>query len=218
MAHYQEPYKTMNDLLDSLMFPLTVSGQEELMPVNHFVRYSEMGKIDYLLNAMTYIGNASEGFEDALGEVFMTHISHGRLGQYFTPMPICKMMAMMSNIDSTTYGQSVDDPACGSGRMLLAAASINRNMIFNGTDLDATCCKMAAVNLLLNSLTGSITNGDTLAMKMNYVYVTKVDLLTRIPYLQIFRCVNAPEEVSNNPVQLSGGRANGTQGVQSELF
>jgi type I restriction-modification system DNA methylase subunit len=47
--------------------------------------------------------------------------------------------------------------------MLLAAAKINRHAMLYGADLDNTCCKMALVNMLLNSLQGEICHMNTLS-------------------------------------------------------
>jgi len=60
-------------------------------------------------------------------------------------------------------GESICDPACGSGRMLLAAAKINRHLRFYGADIDPLCSKIALANMLLNSLTGEIAHMDSLA-------------------------------------------------------
>jgi hypothetical protein len=59
------------------------------------------------------------------------------------------------------------DPACGSGRMLLAAQKCNgRHHEFYGIDIDHTCIKMAAVNLFLSGLFHSETLcGDALMPK-----------------------------------------------------
>ncbi|MFO8049861.1 MAG: N-6 DNA methylase, partial [Desulfosudaceae bacterium] len=48
------------------------------------------------------------------------------------------------------------DPACGSGRMLMAYAKINRFAMFYGADNDVNCAKMAVINMCLNSIFGEI--------------------------------------------------------------
>lgn len=106
--------------------------------------------------------NEGEGFTDVLGEIFMEFVSHGRNGQYFTPQPICDMMALMT-IDEDR--KTVSDPACGSGRTLLAAAKINRRMFFFGADNDLTCCKMAALNMIVNSMQGEIAHMNSLSLE-----------------------------------------------------
>jgi type I restriction-modification system DNA methylase subunit len=73
------------------------------------------------------------------------------------------MITSMSIGETLKNGQRILDPACGSGRMLLAAAKLNRYAIFHGADLDLTCCKMSLVNMMLNSLTGEIAHMNSLS-------------------------------------------------------
>lgn len=62
------------------------------------------------------------------------------------------MMAMTQVGHTIEPGKKVNDPACGSGRMLLAVAKLSRSSLLYGADLDITCCKMALLNMLLQSL------------------------------------------------------------------
>lgn len=114
---------------------------------------------------LDHLGAASEHFHDAMGDLFMEMVSHGRNGQFFSPDNVCDMMSAIS-IPDASDGKTVLDCACGSGRMLLAAGKRNRNMYLFGNDTDATCCKMAVLNLLLNSLQGEIAQMN--AITMNY--------------------------------------------------
>lgn len=70
--------------------------------------------------------------------------------------------------------------------MFLAATSFNRNLAFNGADIDLTCCKMATINMLLNSLTATISWGDSLLNKFQFTFVTNVTEF-KIPYLKILK-------------------------------
>lgn len=146
-----------------------------------------------LVSLINIIGDFSEGFEDPLGELYMRAISNGHNGQYFTPTLICDMMAAINIGDNSHPGQTVCDPACGSGRMLLAAAKINRHMRFYGADLDITCCKMALVNMMLNSLTGEIAHMNTLSNDFYRGYKTDTLLVDgyQMPYFVEF--TNADE-------------------------
>lgn len=94
------------------------------------------------------------GMIDVLGTYFEENLSHGRNGQFFTPQPVCDMMARM-NLPMKA-GARILDPACGSGRMLMAMAKFNRNGYFYGADNDANCAKMATINLCLNSMYGEV--------------------------------------------------------------
>ncbi|MFN8288962.1 MAG: N-6 DNA methylase [Chitinophagaceae bacterium] len=100
--------------------------------------------------------DAQEG-NDVLGEFFEQHISNGRNGQYFTPFPVCTMMATMT-LDRTTGKppQRILDPTCGSGRMLIAVAKVcGPDNEYYGIDIDRVCVKMTALNLFLNGIFNS---------------------------------------------------------------
>ncbi|GAC1315123.1 MAG: hypothetical protein NVSMB24_40450 [Mucilaginibacter sp.] len=68
------------------------------------------------------------------------------------------MISQMIIDENGNYPGTVYDPACGSRRMLLAAAKSNRHAMFYGADLESTCCKMALINMLFNSLGGEIAH------------------------------------------------------------
>ncbi|SHN26127.1 N-6 DNA methylase [Mucilaginibacter sp. OK098] len=129
-------------------------------------------KREQLVALYAEIGELSEGFHDPLGQLFEQRISNGRKGQFFTPEPLTEFMARSMGIDSLLPKQTVCDPACGSGRMLLAVAKINRHLHFYGADIDVVCCKMAVINMVLNSLTGEIAHMDTLANEFFKGYKT----------------------------------------------
>lgn len=121
-------------------------------------------KLPEMLNLLGIISDdCGEGCHDALGDLFMELVSHGHNGQYFTPDNVCIMMAQMLNVKPEDE-QNVLDPACGSGRMLLSGARINRKARLFGCDIDIICCKMAVINLLINTLEGEIAWMDSLAM------------------------------------------------------
>jgi hypothetical protein len=50
----------------------------------------------------------------SLFELYMQAISNGHNGQYFTPTPICEMMAIMNIGNNSQSGQTVCEPTCGS--------------------------------------------------------------------------------------------------------
>jgi hypothetical protein len=145
--------------------------------------YQTHPKVTQLVKLLELVGDASEGFSDPLGELYQQAISSGHNGQYWTPEHLCDMISLMS-ADTLLDGQKVLDPACGSGRMLLAAGKRNRHAIFFGVDLDICCCKMALLNMLLNSLTGEIGHMNSLSNEFftGYQVQTAVADGIHIPY------------------------------------
>lgn len=161
-AHGQNLHSAFTELLDWTLLPFKKwnSTAEQQQAFENFRNHS---KVKQLTSLITLIGDGSEGFSDPIGELFMQAISNGHNGQYFTPEPICDMMSAMSIGENASLGQTVADCACGSGRILLSAAKINRHLKLYGADLDITCCKMALLNMLLNSLTGEIAHMNSLS-------------------------------------------------------
>jgi type I restriction-modification system DNA methylase subunit len=99
-------------------------------------------------------GPHGDGMVDVLGKYFEENLSYGKNGQFFTPQNICDMMARMNNPVKPI--DRIADPACGSGRMLMAMAKVNRFAKFYGADVDSNCAKMAVINLCLNSMYGEV--------------------------------------------------------------
>ena len=96
-------------------------------------------------------------YGDPLGTFYMERFSYGNNGEYFTPWNVAYMMAEM--LDPKPI-DTVSDPACGSGIMLLAARCIihkkhgwlassryGRNLY--GMDINDRMTKMAKINMYL---------------------------------------------------------------------
>ena len=105
-------------------------------------------------------------FADILGQMYMDFASGHKqagLGQYFTPWVVCLFMAQMTicsgdGADDNDY-LTVNEPACGSGALLLAARAaramkVGRSramrMKLTGQDIDGTCVKMSRVQITMS--------------------------------------------------------------------
>ena len=92
-----------------------------------------------------------------------------------TPEPICDMMAAMNLPQEKTDldgRRTVNDPCCGSGRMLLAAAKVQPNWQFVGQDVDLRCTRMTAINLALRNHYGHVVHGNSLTNTTDLIYET----------------------------------------------
>ena len=99
---------------------------------------------------------------DILGEFFEQHFANDRTGQVFTPFHICTFMTKITHDASDKNHEPGDrplrilDPACGSGRMLLAAhKEFGQGHEYYAIDIDRVCVKMTALNLFLNGIWNS---------------------------------------------------------------
>jgi type I restriction enzyme M protein len=96
-------------------------------------------------------------------------------GQYFTPKPICNLITGML-INSEEWGKTINEPTCGSGRMVLAANHKAKGNYFICEDLDPICCKMTAINLCFHEIRAEIHCHDALRMdKPRFSLVTNYE-------------------------------------------
>lgn len=79
--------------------------------------------------------------------------------QFFTPAPVCTFMAQILDPQSA---ENFSDPCCGSGRFSLAANSVNLGKFHFLVDLDFTCVKMAALNLMMHGIRGIVICDNSL--------------------------------------------------------
>lgn len=156
--------------------------QKYLSIVDNYKDNRNQGKrnIDLFAKAMAELVNEmTETEQDVLGALYMEHISSGEGGQFFTPEPITEMMVKM--INPTQQNASISDPACGSGRMLLAAHKVNPSAHLFGTDVDEQCAKMCALNCFLFGCRATVVWGNTLTTEawacwdIGFVYMFERD-------------------------------------------
>ena len=120
---------------------------------------------------------------DLFGDYFMEYGANKKdRGQCFTPVSVCELLASLSlsrnkgtDFDNMRhyvpgFGRKVvvNDCACGSGRLLLAAGSTYRHITHKNdvylvaSDIDDRCCKQSAINLLVHGFYGEVACMDTL--------------------------------------------------------
>ncbi len=103
---------------------------------------------------------------DYLGRVYEEQaIVNSYAGQFFTPEHLVEMMARMTMPEELSDNSLVNDPACGSGRMLIAGIKRNRFATFLGTDTDLTCVHMATLNCLVRNANTYIVHGNSLSLE-----------------------------------------------------
>lgn len=126
-------------------------------------------------------------FCDFLGSVFMElEISSSHLGQFFTPYPICQMMARLTcsdKIDALNDGAEfieLSEPACGGAAMVIAFAEAMRENGLNPQtqlwvqciDVDRVAVMMAYIHMSLLGIPGEVIHGNALTLKFHRSYKT----------------------------------------------
>ncbi len=102
---------------------------------------------------------------DPLGDYYEALSSKGHkqgFGQFFTPMTVCETIVHMTVAPHTPRGVKNLDPACGSGRLLLAFNHIYPDNFQFGYDLDRTCVMMTAINMCFHGAKGEVCWKDSL--------------------------------------------------------
>ena len=123
-----------------------------------------------------------EPYTDLLGDPFLELESkstkQGR-GEFYTPQNICDMMAEMTVQGSLEDGKilTLNDPACGSGRMMLGLVKALEQrgispLCVQATvqDLNPTAVDMAYINLTLWGVPTKAIWGDTIRLEEREVY------------------------------------------------
>lgn len=137
----------------------------------HAAAVARLGKKE-LINEFIYTlikgyqaGIECEGWCDPWGDLYMEISGQYKargMGQFFTPVHLCDMTVKLQHQGDQRMGLLVNDPACGSGRFLLAFhANFPGNYMF-AEDLDPVCCKMTVVNFAFHGCIGEIIQHDTL--------------------------------------------------------
>jgi len=165
LAHSKDISRVFSDFLEMTVCALQLGTAEEryLEVIRRYEKQDAWQFSEAFAALVMEMTGDGSGLIDILGEFFMINISRGHNGQFFTPQPICDMMSGMVRSGGTGY--RVADCACGSGRMLLAAAKFDRSLRFYGADVSRECAQMTAINLCLNGLFGEVAWMDTLSNK-----------------------------------------------------
>lgn len=136
---------------------------------------AKLKRVVSLIDAETWIGigvDVKGAIYEGLLERNAAEVKSGA-GQYFTPRPL--IQAMVTVLDPRV-GETVHDPACGTGGFLLAAyeylkrpgaAALDRTQqrrlrekTFSGTDIVDEVVRLCAMNLYLHAI-GAEGNGDS---------------------------------------------------------
>jgi hypothetical protein len=177
LARGYSSYTIFNDWLDLMIFALTGDDKHYLEIVAQYKNDRKQGEreIDCFCQAFAYLQiEMKKTNDDILGQVYMLWNQNNKYrGQFFTPKHVASFMAQCLSVEKG----NILDPACGSGIMLVETIKTMKNeqldqAVFYGQDIDLTCVKMCALNLLFFNVNSFVVWGDSLAMECKKVYGT----------------------------------------------
>ena len=128
-------------------------------------------KLVAIFESLDFRANRVEG-DDLLGDAYeylMRHFateSGKSKGQFYTPAEVSRIMAQVIGIGpDTQQDQTIYDPACGSGSLLLRATdAAPRGLTIYGQEKDNATYALAYMNMILHdNATADIRHGNTLA-------------------------------------------------------
>ncbi len=173
--------KEIGDKINKIIGKLAeANGLQKVIDVADFNDEEKLGKgkemQDRLSKLVTifadldFRGSRTEG-DDLLGDAYeylMRHFatdSGKSKGQFYTPAEVSRVLAKVVGIGpSTRQDQTVLDPACGSGSLLLkAAAEAPRGITVYGQEKDNATWALAKMNMILHgNEDADLEKGDTI--------------------------------------------------------
>ena len=130
-----------------------------------------LSRLVAIFNNLDFRANRAEG-DDLLGDAYeylMRHFateSGKSKGQFYTPAEVSRIMAKVVGINPDTHpDDTIYDPTCGSGSLLLKAADESpRGISIYGQEMDNATWSLAKMNMILhNHPTAELWRGNTLA-------------------------------------------------------
>ena len=130
-----------------------------------------LSKLVAIFDGLDFRANRAEG-DDLLGDAYeylMRHFateSGKSKGQFYTPAEVSRIMAQVVGIGPQTRpSDTIYDPTCGSGSLLLkAAAESPRGITIYGQEMDVATWALARMNMILHEHpTADLWRGNTLS-------------------------------------------------------
>ncbi len=139
--------------------------------------------VDTLSNLVKIFANLSLGVhgaldDDLLGDAYeylMRHFaseSGKSKGQFYTPSEVSLLLSLLLEIDKNTrQDETIYDPTCGSGSLLLKASSLagEKGLTIYGQEKDNSTTALCKMNMVLhNSATADIAKGGSSTLSNPY--------------------------------------------------
>jgi len=148
-----------NDSLKGAINVADFNDEEKLGKGKEMV--DRLTKLVAIFEGLNFGGNRAEG-DDLLGDAYeylMRHFateSGKSKGQFYTPAEVSRIMAMVIDLDKANRpDQSIYDPTCGSGSLLLKAHDEAKNrtgldLALYGQEMDNATSALARMNMVLH--------------------------------------------------------------------
>ncbi|WP_153146816.1 type I restriction-modification system subunit M [Dechloromonas sp. H13] len=148
-----------NDSLKGAINVADFNDEEKLGKADAMVQ--RLTKLVSIFEGLNFGGNRAEG-DDLLGDAYeylMRHFateSGKSKGQFYTPAEVSRVMSMVIDLGKANHaGQSIYDPTCGSGSLLLKAhdeakSRTGLDLALYGQEMDNATSALARMNMVLH--------------------------------------------------------------------
>lgn len=158
LARSHGPYPIFQDFLDLSINAWSLNYGLDLVSILN--KYSErerslFGQLIHetirILDRMVVNDN---DLYDVLGTFYEANsLTNKHFAQFFTPLEVCRLMAQLT---APKRSDAFHDCCSGSGRFSLAANSVSPGMFHTLVDIDHTCARMSALNLMYHGIHGIV--------------------------------------------------------------
>lgn len=157
-------YYIYQDFLDFSINAWSLNHQADMDAIRKKYDRRELDLFNELIYETIRILNrmitSDKEYYDVFGTFYEAQsLTNKHFAQFFTPMTICEFMAQILSPEST---ENFNDPCCGSARFSLAANSVNFGMFHTLIDIDYTCARMSALNLMYHGIHGIVISDNAL--------------------------------------------------------
>ncbi len=178
-AKGHRPDQVFDDWVHLMVYALMRDDKKYLEVMKRYRNQGEKGtrEADHFAAAFGLLMNEMAlTNKELLGEIYETwELQNKYKGQFFTPWPVCELMARITGAPKA--GATISDPCSGSGRLLIATCKITPakdldTITFIGQDVDETCVMMTALNFTFFNLNGYVLLGNSLGVKVDRAFRT----------------------------------------------
>ena len=198
LACRHSPWQTFSDFVEAsaisisnaVDWPQRKPREERYMQLIKGYEPQELAVFPQALAELTMALEAAPS--DVLGRTFHElGLQTKWVGQFFSPYPICEMMAQMTAGDTAPAiiaakgFITASEPACGSGAMVIAMAqtlksggiNYQKHLHVTAVDVDLKCVHMAYTQLSLLGIPAVVVHGNSLSLEEYSHWYTPAHIL-----------------------------------------
>jgi len=188
-------YYIFQDFLDLSINAWSLDYKMDLVAIRKKYSENERQLFGQLIHETIHILDrmiaTDNDFYDVFGTFYEANsLTNKHFAQFFTPLHICQLMAQLT---LNKEAQNFNDPCSGSARFSLASNSVKPGMFHSLIDIDFTCARMSALNLMYHGIHGIVICDNGLIAGKSFrgaFIVNRLLTLQGVPQIEFVDNVN----------------------------